>query len=181
MSPVLVGLNGCFVCSLAAAGEPARAVLAVAPLETDGDTGRVSTRISPIEIVVIVLEAFLVLGAIVGAVSLILAPDGSGMGWTTEQLRHTPFDDYLVPGIVLLLANGVVPSVVIVATLRRASWSGWGHLVVGCILVAWIAIQLLLVGYGALIQPLFGALGVVIAGLGLLSIRRARLELGAAK
>jgi hypothetical protein len=122
------------------------------------------------------LEAFLILGAIVGAVSLLSAPDGSGMGWTTEQLQGTPFDDYSIPGLILLIANGVVPSVVVMATFRRVAWASYGHLLVGCVLVGWIAIQLLLVGYGALIQPLFGALGVTIGVLALLMLRRTKTQ-----
>ena len=76
----------------------------------------------------------------------------------------------------LLLANGLLPGVVVVGTIKRATWANWGHLVVGGVLAAWIAIQLLLIGYGALIQPIFGVLGVTIAGLGFIALRRAKLE-----
>ena len=116
------------------------------------------------------------LGAVAGAAGLLAAPDGSKMGWTTEQLRGTPFDDYFVPGLILLLTNGVLPAVVIAGTLKRSLWAYWGHVAVGAALVGWIVIQLLLIGYGALIQPLFGLLGLVIAGLGVVALRRSRLE-----
>lgn len=143
-----------------------------------GDNDDVTSRPSRIEWVIIALEVFLILGAVTGAAGLLSAPDGSAMGWTTDQLRGTPFADYFIPGLILLAANGLLPAAVVVAALRRSAWANWGHVAVGCVLVGWIATQLALVGYGALIQPLFGLLGLIIAGLGVAAMRHASAEQG---
>ncbi len=125
------------------------------------------------------MEIVLIGGAVAGAIGMLSAPDGSNLGWTTGTLAGTPFEDYVVPGLTLLLANGVLPTIVVIATLRRQDWAGWGHLVVGCVLTGWIGVQVLLIGYLTVLQPIFGALGVAIALLGVATIWRRREPQGA--
>jgi hypothetical protein len=117
------------------------------------------------------LEVFLILGALAGAGGLMATPDGSSMGWTTEQLAGTPFEDYFIPALLLFFANALFPTLVIVATIRRRTWAQWGHILVGVILTGWISVQLVMIGYQALIQAIFGALGLVFVLLGALARR----------
>jgi hypothetical protein len=70
-------------------------------------------------IVAIVVLVFLALSGIVGAIPLIL--HSTGEPWTMPQtsLQHSPFHSYLVPGIILLLANGLLSLWVLWLTMRR--------------------------------------------------------------
>jgi hypothetical protein len=36
-----------------------------------------------------------------------LHPDGSSIEMSLDWLQHTPFQDYLIPGIILFIANGL--------------------------------------------------------------------------
>ena len=51
------------------------------------------------------------LGGIGGGLSLVLKPDGSVMGMPVSHLDGSPFSDYLIPGLILLLVLGVLPLV----------------------------------------------------------------------
>jgi hypothetical protein len=112
--------------------------------------------------VLIMLEAVLAAGALYGGFAFLARPGGEALGMSTALLVGTPFDDYLVPGVLLLAANAVLPMAVIWASVRRLPWAPAGHVVVGLVLIGWIVVQLLLVGYATPIQPACLALGIVI-------------------
>jgi hypothetical protein len=59
-----------------------------------------------IKIIVVLLLLYVGAGAIYGGLLFVIYPDGSGLGMTTSFLENTPFDNYLIPGIVLLIFNG---------------------------------------------------------------------------
>lgn len=134
----------------------------------ESPTATATLRYSHIETAILALESALAFSAYLGAIGLLTAIDGSNLGMTTEILRGTPFHDFLVPGVLLLFANGVLPTIVVVAALWRVPWASWGHLVVGCTLMGWIACQIALVGYLSPLQPIYFAIGATIAVLALL-------------
>jgi hypothetical protein len=133
-------------------------------------------RISVTEGMIVMLEFALALGSFMSGIGLLLAPDGQFLGWTTEPLQGTPFSDYVIPALMLVAIGGILPLIVAIAALRRRAWSAWGHLVVGSLLVLWIGAQLLWIGYISLLQPIFGALGFIIAALALVAIVTTRNE-----
>lgn len=135
-------------------------------------------RISLTEGMIVVLEFALAIGGLLAGVALLLAPDGHNLGWTTEPLQGTSFDDYWVPALILLALNGVTPIVLAVATLQRRTWVTWAHLVLGIVLIGWIGAQLIAVGYVSLLQPIFGAIGFIIAALAMVSIASNRAQHG---
>lgn len=58
---------------------------------------------------VLVLQA---VSAVGGGVALVAGPRGEVTGLPLSYLEGSPFDDYLVPGLILLLVLGVLPAVV---------------------------------------------------------------------
>jgi hypothetical protein len=129
---------------------------------TAGQSGPSAAGGGRLRIVLIVLEAALAVGGLYGGIAFIVRPNGEALGMSTDLLSHTPFDDYLVPGVLLLAANAVLPLAVAWAALRRWWWAPAGHLSVGLVLSAWIIVQLMLVGYATPIQPACLALGILI-------------------
>lgn len=55
----------------------------------------------------LVLEIFNGLSALAGGIGLILNTDGKALGMDTEMLASTPFETFLIPGIVLFVVNGI--------------------------------------------------------------------------
>jgi hypothetical protein len=131
--------------------------------------------------VLILLVFILGIMAVISGAMLFLAPDGRLMMWTTEQLEGTPFPDYLIPGIVLFIFNGVFP-LIVGAGLVKTRWKGleplnpfkhhhwaWtGSLAAGIILLIWISTETLMLGYTSFLQPLMAAWGVLLIFLVLL-------------
>lgn len=119
--------------------------------------------------ILITLEVFVAIGAVPVGILFIVSPAGFDDGAT---LVGTPFDSYLIPGIVLFLANGVLPLVTAIGAAARTPWSRYLHPVVGAVLTGWIGVQVLLIGFNSPLQPVYGILGLVILLLGLLHFRQ---------
>ncbi len=124
--------------------------------------------LSRLERVLVGMELFLALGAFSGAVGLISG--GVDLGEVSTDL---PFASPAFGGVALAVLNGLLPTVVAVAALRRARWAGAGHLVVGTVLVAWIVIQIAFIGLIWWLQVVYLAYGVVLQALALQHVRRA--------
>ena len=129
---------------------------------------------SSIETLLIVLELVLALGAFFGSAMMLISPDGSMFGLPLSMLEGSGFSSFRTPAVILGLANGVFPAVVAIAALGRRSWARYGHIMVGCVLTGWIAIQGVLIGFGHWLQISYLALGLLIAALGLIEARRDR-------
>lgn len=100
-------------------------------------------------------------GGIAGGLSLALRPDGSIMRMPVSYLDGSPFPDYLVPGLILLLVLGVLPLVVAVGLWKERRWAWYGSVVVGCGLMIWILVEMTIIPYDIL-QIVFGGVGVLI-------------------
>jgi hypothetical protein len=124
-------------------------------------------------IALVSLELFFgVMGVVSGAMLVVDRTEGLGMG--TAILEGSPFGDFLIPGIVLFLASGVLPLVVAVAALRREEWAWLGHFAVGAVLLGWVVIEYLLLGYLNWLQP--AVLGASVLILALAVWNRARIS-----
>lgn len=113
------------------------------------------------EVVILWLEGLLALGAYGGAIGFIVG--AVDLGAATSRL---PFASITFAGISLAVVNGLLPTIVLVGALRRRRWARVGHLVVGLALVAWIVIQVVILGPPiVLIQAVYFAWGWAIAAL----------------
>jgi hypothetical protein len=97
-----------------------------------------------------VLFALLVVQAasgIGGGAALVAGPRGEVTGLRLSDLEGSPFDSFLIPGVVLLLVLGVLPLVAAVGLLQRRPWAWWLAGVVGCGLAIWIAVQMTVIDF----------------------------------
>jgi hypothetical protein len=101
------------------------------------------------------------LGGLGGGLSLTLAPDGSIMRMPTSLLDGSPFRDFLIPGLILLLVLGVLPLVAAVGLWLGRRWAWYAAFIVGCGLMTWILVEMTIIPYDIL-QPIFGGIGVAI-------------------
>ena len=62
-------------------------------------------------------------GAYAGGGAMIVNPE-SGLSFPRSFLEGAPFDSFLIPGILLVISNGVLPTVVAVGALRRRAVLG---------------------------------------------------------
>ena len=92
----------------------------------------------------IILLLFNGIGACYGSLKFITDPSGASMGIPLSMLQHSPFGNYLIPGIILLIANGLMSFVVIGLILLKLRIYPYAIISEGCILFGWITIQVLL-------------------------------------
>ena len=70
--------------------------------------------------ILIALLLFLGLGAIGGGAFLIISPSGKLIGGLPlSVLEHSPFTDFLIPGIILFLILGIAPCLVSLALIKK--------------------------------------------------------------
>ncbi len=122
----------------------------------------------------IVLALLLIqgLGGMAGGLSLSLKPDGSIMHMPVSYLDGSPFPDYLVPGLCLLVVLGIAPLVALAALWLRMAWAWYLTFAIGCGLVIFELVEVQFIPFSWL-QPFFGTVGLLIAVLSLLpSVRR---------
>jgi hypothetical protein len=125
-----------------------------------------------LSIIFLVINA---IGALAGGFALIIEPDGSKLGIPASILKNSPFDDFLIPGILLLLLNGVFSTVVLFALTMRSRWAEKGIIIQGIVLYLWIAAQVVLLGFTKKIHIIFGFIAVVLIICGYL-LRRKKLQ-----
>ncbi len=125
-------------------------------------TGRVRAR-PAVEHVLAAVHAVVGLAAVVGGIGLVR----NGLGMPEEWLLSTPFDTWLIPGV--LLALGVGGSQLLAAVLLAAHdpQARSASMVAGIGLATWIVVQSVLLHRYHPFSPALFALGVstaVVAG-----------------
>jgi hypothetical protein len=115
-----------------------------------------------------VLEILLGLGALFGGGALILAPDGHLLGMPTTLLAGSPFQSFLVPGIVLFTLVGLAPLLAAALTVSRwHAFAPFAAVAVGLTLIGWVSVEMVvLAGLGSLAWALYLVLGSCIAAIG---------------
>lgn len=114
-----------------------------------------------------ILQLFIGLGAIAGGLGLALDPSGASLGMPLAWLRTSPFSDYLVPGLFLLLVHGVGTGAGSFASFRRHRLAGEAAIVLGAVMMVWIVVQVWWIQQLHWLHPLYFGLGVLELALGL--------------
>lgn len=105
-------------------------------------------------------------GAIYGGWNLISQPDGSSLGLPLQYLINTPFDSYLIPGIILITVNGFFSLLTLGFLVFKNDWANWFILAQGILLTGWILVQLIMIQVFHPFQLIFGLTGIILAGIG---------------
>ncbi len=105
----------------------------------------------------VVLDAVVAVAAVFGGIGLYR----DGMGMPDEWLDRTPFPDWRLPGLALLVLVAVPQLVAAVALAARARWAPGFALLMGAALVAWIVVQVAVLQQFHVMQPTIAAIGLV--------------------
>lgn len=136
-----------------------------------------STRKRPGAVILLyVLQLFLGVGAIGGGVSLLVDPSGELMGMPASGLARSPFDSFVIPGLLLLVVFGLFPLAVLYGLHKQPQWS-WGYkltpfkelhvswsfsLYIGFGQIIWIMVQTYMWNSVSVIHVIYMSLGLLI-------------------
>ena len=114
----------------------------------------------------LILLIFLAVSALFGGYVLIKDPTGGIIHMPVENMKNSPFSDYLIPGIILFVCNGLFSMAIFILTLMR--YKHYPLLVIfqGTILVIWIVVQLIILQSFHYFHAIYGGVGVILIVLG---------------
>jgi len=107
------------------------------------------------------LQAFTALGAIPAGIIYLLDTSGGRMGVTPDLLAESPLNSFLLPGLFLLIVNGLANAVGAYLSFTRNRFAGHTGLVLGVALSLWIIIQIAWITLSSFMQPLFLVIGLI--------------------
>jgi len=67
---------------------------------------------------------FLGITSVIGAVPMLRDPYGSPLSMPQSLLAHSPFHSYLLPGLALLVCNGLLSFIIFVAVVKKQNAYG---------------------------------------------------------
>ena len=123
-----------------------------------------------------ILQFFIALGAIGAGIMMILKPDGSMMHMPLSMLKGSPFGDFLVPGLILFIVNGLGSVFAGVLSFRKSKVAAFAGIFFGMGLMIWIFVQVNMIGGGHWLQYLYFFLGLIEILLGFAIREVERLE-----
>lgn len=92
----------------------------------------------------LILLFFLGLTAIFGSYYLITDPSGESLQMPPGILDSTPFENYLIPGILLLIVNGIPALIIAFLTLIKVKYYAYFIVIQGFVLIIWLTAELII-------------------------------------
>lgn len=120
------------------------------------------------QILAVLILIFNGISACFGGWMLITSPDGSLLGMTVSLLAHSPFSDFLIPGIVLFTAVGLFSLVSAYLIFRNVTRYSFLSILMGLILIGWIVVQAITIQTVNYLHVTFVAAGLLLVVSGLL-------------
>jgi hypothetical protein len=102
------------------------------------------------------IELIVGCSAVAGGVALVKG----GIRMPIQWLSRTPFDSYIMPGLILFFIVGGSHLAAAYAILARCQSARSASLLAGMILTIWLIAQIAMIGYTSWMQLLFFILGL---------------------
>ena len=116
----------------------------------------------------IILLIFNGVSALAGGWAMISKPDGSAIMMSVDILRYSPFMNFLIPGIILFVLNGISSILVSILSILRVKNYHLPVIFQGCVLTGWIIVQLAMIRSIHVLHLIYGLTGIALITLGLL-------------
>lgn len=119
-----------------------------------------------LRITAIVLLFLTGINALIAGILFIIDPSGIKMGMSISYLSHSPFQTFLIPGITLFIANGLLSIVAGISTIKKYKHYPILILLQGLILSGWIIVQVILVKDFNILHFIMLAFGILLLVIG---------------
>ncbi len=121
---------------------------------------KTARRIRRSKITFFAIQIFNGLSALAGGYGLMSDPTGEALQMDRSMLISTPFDDFLIPGLVLFIINGIGNATGAVLSMKKFKHAASVAALFGLILMIWIISQVSWIGYQSFLQPLYFITGL---------------------
>ena len=112
-------------------------------------------------ILLLICLIFLSISGLFGGIAMLIDPSGQILGLPASLLEPVPIDNFLLPGLFLIVAYGFFSLVVAYGLWRRAGWAWGSTVVLSIILIGWICGQILFWGMPEALQLVYLGLGLL--------------------
>jgi hypothetical protein len=102
---------------------------------------------------------FCAVSALFGGGAFIIKPSGELLQIPASYLEHSPFNNFLVPGIVLFSFVGISSIVVAIIVMTKRKYSPLALVYQGCVLIIWIVVQLIMIRSFNFLQAVYFVAG----------------------
>ena len=106
------------------------------------------------------VQVFIAIGAIPAGYGMLADTTGEGLGMSTQLINDSPLDSFLLPGLYLLIINGMGNVAGAVLSFAGNRFAAISALILGILLCLWIIIQVYWIGLISVLQPLFLLIGI---------------------
>jgi hypothetical protein len=120
------------------------------------------------------LHAFVGIGAVVGGLAAIINPQAP-LGMPVEQLINSPFNNYLIPGIILFTIIGLGNILSAFMFHFKSRFQGYISSVFSWALVIFIIVQCIMLNTVHFLHIIYLIIGLVEAGLSMIILVEQRL------
>lgn len=127
-------------------------------------------------IIAIILLFLTGVNALVAGYLFILDPSGNKMGMDVSYLQYSPFQSFLIPGLVLFFVNGILNVLAGILCIKKVSRYPLLIVLQGLLLCGWIVVQILMVRDINLLHGIMFTIGVALISCGFI-IRKSSLVL----
>lgn len=110
----------------------------------------------------LILTSVTALTAIISGAMLLAVPDGGSLYLPITILIETPFKNFIIPGLVLLLVVGGISIIASFSIVRRHKKAYSFSQAAGLILSGWIIAQMMITSVNSWIQWVFLFIGISI-------------------
>jgi hypothetical protein len=98
-------------------------------------------------------------------------PAGGIIKMPLENLKYSPFKDFLIPGIILFVFNGLFSLVIFVLTLIKNRFYPLLLVFQGGTLFTWIFVQVIMLRAFHYFHGIYGGVGILLILIGILIYR----------
>jgi hypothetical protein len=124
-------------------------------------------------VIAIILLLVNAISALLGGWGLMSDPSGESLEMPLRFLEHSPFENFLVPGIILFITNGLFSLIFAVMALLKFMNYSWLVIFQGFILVIWLIIQIIMIReFYAPLQVLYFCVGLLLIATGWILARQ---------
>ena len=121
-----------------------------------------------LRIISIILLVFTGISACFGGIVLVMDPTGSIIQMPVELLKHSPFTNFLIPGLILLIIIGIGSIVTTVFVISKNKYFPKIITASGSALIIWIITQIIMIQSLSYLHFVYGGIGLILLILGVI-------------